>query len=474
MTPQQLQTIQLSEKLSALEASNTIYLDLSALYDRPLHVHTKLVEHLPDNLINFINLEHLVLTGFYSLRSLSVLFSLTKLKTLELSLCDALGNEIDIQWLKKIAVLSLKVCCYYPEKPITHFEQLTQIGKLTNLTKLTIYDLTQLVSLSGIEKLTNLTELSIRSCYGLVCIDAITTLPNLTKLELLDCDSLSKLDGLILLQKISYLWLCLPRYSGSYKEITQLINLETLEIDGKVCKQLTSLNDFYKLKKLQRLSLLGGSKLLSLNGIENLLMLTELTINGCHQLKNIEALSSLDKLAELAIYDCPQLKDIKVLNSLNKLTELNIIECNAIDNIDFAQWQVPECLKKLTLYHSGNLHLFNIVKLINLTTLILIGKSRENKTTWCSIEDIGELLSVQELLLARSITIHSLKPLKKLSKLTTLNLADRQIVLVADTKKLQLQYLEYIHLTGCEQLENINVQNLLPKLIKVPIDHEGH
>lgn len=81
---------------------------------------------------------------------------------------------------------------------------------------------------------------------------------------------------------------------------------------------------------LERLGLLGGTKLKSLDGIEKLAHLEAVRLKNLSSLADIRALSSLGYLKMLDIQYCKRIANIEIINDLAALRELKIVGCGKL------------------------------------------------------------------------------------------------------------------------------------------------
>jgi len=81
---------------------------------------------------------------------------------------------------------------------------------------------------------------------------------------------------------------------------------------------------------LERLGLLGGTKLKSLDGLEKLAHLEAVRLKNLSSLADIRALSRLGHLKMLDIQYCKRIANIEVINDLAALRELKIVGCGKL------------------------------------------------------------------------------------------------------------------------------------------------
>lgn len=81
---------------------------------------------------------------------------------------------------------------------------------------------------------------------------------------------------------------------------------------------------------LERLGLLGGTKLRSLDGIEALARLRSVWLKNLSSLDDIRALAGLEHLQRLDVQYCKKIANIEVINDLFALRELTIVGCGKV------------------------------------------------------------------------------------------------------------------------------------------------
>ncbi|PTQ91358.1 leucine-rich repeat domain-containing protein [Agitococcus lubricus] len=279
----------------------------------------------------------------------------------------------------------------------------------------------------------------------------------------LNGNQLSKLEGLNYL----YLLKSLNLSENQLTKIEGLENLKSLESLGLSENQLTKIEGLDKLQSLTELNLIGN-QLTKIEGLENLKSLTLLYLDN-NQLTKIEGLENLKSLTRLDL-DNNQLTKIEGLDKLQSLTELYLRgnQLTKIENLDKLQSLTElnlignqltkieglENLKSLTRLDLDNNQLTKIEgldKLQSLTELYLRG----NQLT--KIENLDKLQSLTELnLIGNQLT--KIEGLENLKSLTRLDLDNNQLTKIEGLDKLQSLtelYLDNNQLTDIENLDEL-------------------
>ncbi|MBH1664203.1 hypothetical protein ABE543_01935 [Stenotrophomonas sp. TWI169] len=103
------------------------------------------------------------------------------------------------------------------------------------------------------------------------------------------------------------------------------LNILNVPVDGEIFNILSA-----SAGGLERLGLLGGTKLKSLDGIETLAALTSVWLKNLSSLTDIRALVGLEQLRKLDIQYCKKIANIEVINDLSALRELTLVGCGKV------------------------------------------------------------------------------------------------------------------------------------------------
>lgn len=120
------------------------------------------------------------------------------------------------------------------------------------------------------------------------------------------------------------------------------LNILNVPVDGEIFNILSA-----SVGGLERLGLLGGSKLKSLDGIETLAALTSVWLKNLSSLTDIQALTGLEQLQKLDIQYCKKMANIEVINDLSALRELTLVGCGKV-GLERIQAKI-ESLQKRTI-----------------------------------------------------------------------------------------------------------------------------
>jgi len=120
------------------------------------------------------------------------------------------------------------------------------------------------------------------------------------------------------------------------------LNILNVPVDGEIFNILSA-----SVGGLERLGLLGGTKLKSLDGIETLAALTSVWLKNLSSLTDIRALVGLEKLKKLDIQYCKKIANIEVINDLSALRELTLVGCGKV-GLEKIQAKI-ESLQKRTI-----------------------------------------------------------------------------------------------------------------------------
>jgi Leucine-rich repeat (LRR) protein len=401
---------------------------------RSLNLSEAQIKSLPSSISDLSELRWLILRGCSSLETLPRLKKLTNLQLLDLSGAIKLKTFEDIA-LKSLANLRRL------DVSRTKISRLPILGKLENLTTLSLSRCEHLARLPKLKDLSNLQALdlsgalmlkeiqdeSLQNKTSLKILDLSqtsialfpTNLASLSHLELLDLSGATKLVKLE--DKTFEKLICLRHLDLSKTNIetlpslSKLDNLQLLNLSG--CSALTKIADqsFDHMTRLQRLQL-SETKIESLPSLSKHVNLCQLLLRSCTSLKQLPSLESLSKLEELDLFGAQLLKG----NTANFLKNMNGLQ---LLNLSGTGLKFPDSLSNLT----------------NLTQLSLRGcsfsESEPNfgnhtklevldlsETQITSLPSLGNLTSLRELKLRGCLGLKELPDLKSLIHLEVLDL----------------------------------------------------
>ena len=177
---------------------------------------------------------------------------------------------------------------------------LIDLDVLGDCKKLKTLDLSSCEALRNIDGLADcvaLEELTLERCRGLETLDGIAGNATLRTLNLSmsGITALSELTGLTGLETLALDCLHIKDVSA----LAALTELTTLDLSG--CSELKSIAQLANLKRLETLSLSSCSELQSIDVLAELTTLRALNLTGCRSLRSVDALSTLKELRVLEI-----------------------------------------------------------------------------------------------------------------------------------------------------------------------------
>ncbi|WP_373960342.1 COR domain-containing protein [Vibrio gigantis] len=355
---------------------------------KSLTINCSIKESCIDVLAKCTNLSELFLAYDNSLKSLSQIKNLSKLTKLKLEYCNNLEDISCISELKNLEDLEIASCgkvedleeldslsnlktLNYSSNHDYHIEKVESIGRLTNLTSLTVSAF-KVKNLDFIKNLSSLKNLFIFNCIHLEDIDAITCFNKLEKLSLEHCPKIKNIDIISRSSTLNELRIhldsnallfdltslasltslkSLSLYEDSTSEINGIEKLRNLESLTLFCKNVNDITPIAQLKKLTHLNARLSLECNSIHIIEGLTNLNKLAlyINSNNQedtsinvekLKNLQSLSFnkkilnlryLKELLKVAISHKDNLED---LSYLPKLTTIEISGCDSLENLN--------------------------------------------------------------------------------------------------------------------------------------------
>lgn len=430
LTDADLEAISTLTSLTSLSLNNCSITDVSALNS----LHSLVELSLEDNDITELDaLSHLTeLTALYlggneDMGSLEPLYSLTKLRTLDIRGREISGEEFDeLQ-------SALENCSILTDEP-------------------TVTD----ISLGGRTFKSDVTELDL-SGLGLTDISALS---DCTKLESLDLSS----------NEIS-----------DISVLAAMPNLKKLDLSDN---NVSNISPLLALTKLETLDLSGNS-VSSIAALTNHSAITELTLDG-NPIGSFDALSSLTGLSTLSLQGCGvDDGDLEVLKTMTWLDRLMLednsgLTIGAVEQLSAAltgtDISTPEELYSVqlgsqsfaadsTFVDAGGLGVTNLSGIGNFTALVTLDLS---DNPGIDISNIGAVPTLQNLELARC-ELTDISALERMGSLLTLNLMQNNITDVSALR--HLTGLTELHLSLNEDLEDISPLASLKSLKSLSINN---
>jgi Leucine-rich repeat (LRR) protein len=401
---------------------------------RSLNLSEAQIKLLPSSISDLSELRWLILRGCSSLETLPRLKKLTNLQLLDLS------GAIKLKTFEDVALISLANLRRL-DVSRTKISRLPILGKLENLTTLSLSrcehlarlpklkDLSNLqaLDLSGASKLKEIQDEALQNKTSLKILDLSqtsiplfpTNLASLSHLELLDLSGATELKKLEdkTFEKLS----CLRHLDLSKTNIetlpslSKLDNLQLLNLSG--CSALTKIADqsFDHMTRLQRLQL-SETKIESLPSLSKHVNLRQLLLRSCTSLKQLPSLESLSKLEELDLFGAQLLKG----NTANFLKNMNGLQ---LLNLSGTGLKLPDSLSNLTNLTQLSLRGCSLSEsepnFGNHTKLEVLDPSETEIT---SLPSLGNLTSLRELKLRGCSGLKELPDLKSLIHLEVLDL----------------------------------------------------
>ncbi|XP_059642644.1 disease resistance protein RUN1-like [Cornus florida] len=272
---------------------------------------------IPGNMGNLSNLSFL---SFYDSKIQSLpksILGLTRLQTLNIGGCTELelqpGLPSSIRILNVTYVPNLTNLVNLQELQLSECHNVVEIprdiGRLSNLEKLTL-DHTNIRSLpEDVGVLSQLKVLDVRFCDDLQCILGLPS--SLVDLSLAFCDSLERL----------------PDLSNSKNLLTLLL---------KNCEKLAEVQGLGELESLTSLYIFACDMLATsenMHNLSNLKKLEILSINNCSELDKVQGLGGLEMLKYLDLRGCENLHKIEGLEALKSLEILDVLRCTSLETI---------------------------------------------------------------------------------------------------------------------------------------------
>ncbi|KAK1401224.1 hypothetical protein POM88_000829 [Heracleum sosnowskyi] len=349
----------------------------------------KMMNNLPNSVFNMSSLRHLNINN--STCSLPV--SISGLCSLEyLGVSGLLQREVsnDIGSLSSLNVLEL-----YQNRFLTMPASLSQ---LLNVTSLDFSECVDLESIPGLPP--NLKSLCLYLCIHLKSLPALLP-PTLVYINAWNCSSLEILPYLGNVQRITELILVKCR---TLKDIQGLGNLPYIkELHFTCCTSLQSLSVVPP--NLKTLNLCGCTSLKSLPAILPP-TLEYISARNCMSLENLPNLGHLQRLTSLILLNCSRLNDILGLGSLFDIEGLSFSGCTSLESLT----ALPPNLKRLNVNGCRRLRSLPEILPTNLEYILASGcvsleKAQNSKHLQSMIESIfrkcsrlDDILGVDNLL----------------------------------------------------------------------------
>ena len=348
------------------------------------------------NLTDLTKLEKFILTESQGLEALSFPPNLTSLQLI--------GNH-KLRCYPNLMDLKLK----YIE--LSQSDALTKLSFPTSLETMIISGCRNCEEIPNLEEIQGLKDLNINTCSNIVSLNFP---PSLTKLEIQKCKAVKELPHLHEI-KVPFKNL-LPFYYNLENPLIPL-DLTKIKIEGWECKNIPNLSQV----PLQDLQFVNCSYLTTMNVPTTV---TFLELNGCKCISKIDILEKLN-VQILKICYCSSLKTIKL----------------------------PKTLTKLVMYDCANLQLPNTKK-IPIKTLYLESMS--------NLKSVAIPTSLTKLEVRECDALGDLKGLSSAKQLESLHLFsfDKFKTIALPTSLTRLNLDSFDHLTGFENLEKVNLQEL--------------
>lgn len=235
------------------------------------------------------------------------IFTLPNLKKLSLNIGNKRADAFDLKRLTKIEWLVIDADHKATLKGFKHMKHLKRL------------ELEGFATAGNIHHLKNLKHLN---CNNATNINKVATIKTLQTLEL-NIDEHYKINGLQQFPNLKNLSI-----KGGHKNIVlgKLEKLKKLDMEGGGSDD--KIDFLTQLPNLEKLDL-GSKGLKEIPDLSKLTSLKMLNLSENYYIKNIEGLKSLKKLERLNLF-CNKVSDIHVLNALPRLKEVNMA-ANAID-----------------------------------------------------------------------------------------------------------------------------------------------
>ena len=180
-------------------------------------------------------------------------------------------------------------------------DNLGQLGKLSKLEFLFIFNCPVLSELNGLDELTNLTHLFITDCQSLSVLPSFDKLANLTYLNIFSCTGLQEIPSLDNLEQLNTLHITLCDSLTMLPALNELTQLTDLSIS--LCSNITQLSQMNELTNLTELDISYCDSLIQLPPLDMFQKLITLNISGCYNLKQLpDSIRHLKSLRKLVLH----------------------------------------------------------------------------------------------------------------------------------------------------------------------------
>jgi Leucine-rich repeat (LRR) protein len=283
------------------------------------------------------------------------------------------------------------------------------LGRLSELSQLSIRSNAPITSLEPLKGLTRLTALYLAGNTGITSLEPLKEMRSLSKLAAgnTGITSLEPLQGLT---NLSELYVAHTSIS-SLEPLRGLTKLSTLNLNFDT--GIASLEPLKGLTNLQKLSLNADTSIKSLEPLRGLTNLTELDLRGHTGITSLELLRGLTKLQKLGLYADTGITSLEPLQGLTNLSELYVAH-TSITSLE----PLRGLTKLSTLNLNADTRITSLEPLRGLTNLQKLSLNADTSIT--SLEPLRGLTNLTELDLSFDTGIASLEPLRGLTKLNVI------------------------------------------------------
>ncbi|GLJ33402.1 hypothetical protein SUGI_0671950 [Cryptomeria japonica] len=315
---------------------------------------SKMEDLIEVDLARIRTLNFLEIADCKKLKRLSLTPDLSKLLELNTVFCSNLERVSGIPDLTKLICLYIKGCPELEELPsLARLSCLEQIEihsckKLENITLPMAATRLEKIETYSCKKLENIalpmaaTRLSITSCRDLQRVD----ITKLTKLYIYNCSQLEELSSLSRVSCLEqiYIYFCKKLKNISFPT-------SVVDLDVQTCKDLQRVAGTGELTKLTRLIIAHCPKLEELPILPRVSCLKQIEISSCEMVRNITLPTTV---IELCVQMCRDLQRIAGTGDLTKLTRLIIAHCPMLEELP-SLCRVS-CLEQIVIDSCGKLN----------------------------------------------------------------------------------------------------------------------